>query len=96
VKPAIRIVFAPLFKRDKTVRDAGQYLHGTASGRTVTIDPRSSSLLDTFVHELTHIRHPSWPESAVEEHTKRRLKKMSWKEKARLLQLLGSGKIEGE
>jgi hypothetical protein len=53
-------------------------------------------LLDTLVHELTHVRHPDWTEQQVRDHTARRMKKMSWKEKARTLQLLGSAIIEGE
>jgi len=96
VKPAIRIIFAPLFLRDKTVREAGSYLHGNARGRTIWLDPRSGSLLDTMVHELVHVSHPSWSEKEVEAHTKKRMKKMGWKEKAHLLKLLGSAIIEGE
>lgn len=95
-KPAIRIIFAPLFLREKKIREAGGYVHGTARGRTIEIDPRSSAILDTLVHELTHIDHPSWPEVDVRAHTKKRMTKMGWKEKARLLKLLGSAMIEGE
>lgn len=96
MKPAVRIIFAPIFKRDKAVREAGDFLHGTAQGRTITIDPRGSSILDTLVHELCHIRHPDWTEQMVRDHTKIRMGKMGWKEKARLLQLLGNARIEGE
>lgn len=96
MRPAVRIIFAPLFLRDKVVREAGAFLHGNARGRTIWIDPRSSSLLETMVHELTHVDHPSWSEEGVEAHTQKRMKKMSWKEKARLLKLLGSAIIEGE
>jgi hypothetical protein len=103
MKPAIRIFFAPLFKRPKSFqaggRHEGLYLHGEATvapGRTIRLDPRSSMLLPTLVHEMTHVRHPSWNEKQVDEHTSRRMKKMSWKEKARLLQLLGRANIEGE
>ena len=60
------------------------------------LDPRSSELLPTFVHELTHIDHPSWSEDEVEAHTQKRLKKMSWKAKARMLKLLGGAILEGE
>lgn len=96
MRPAIRIVFAPLFLRDKVVRERGAFLHGNAQGRTIWLDPRSSYLLDTMVHEMTHVAHPSWSETDVEAHTKKRMKKMSWKEKANLLKLLGSAIIEGE
>jgi hypothetical protein len=97
VKPAIRIIFAPIFKRDKEVRERGLYLHGKATGRTVTLDPRGAeTLLDTMVHEIAHCNHPDWSEQAVREYTKRRLSKMSWKEKARMLKLLGNAIIEGE
>ncbi len=96
MRPAIRIIFAPLFLRDKTVRESGGYLHGTASGRTVRIDPRGSMILDTLVHEMTHCNHPDWTEKMVQDHVKIRMKKMGWKEKARLLKLLGSAIIEGE
>ncbi len=95
-RPAIRIIFAPLFLRDRVVREAGAYLHGNARGRTIWLDPRSSSLLETMVHELTHVEHPSWSEQEVEAYTQRRMKKMGWKEKAHLLKLLGSAIIEGE
>jgi hypothetical protein len=96
VRPAIRIIFAPLFKRHKAEREDGTYLHGFAQGRTIQIDPRGTLLLDTMVHEMTHVRHPDWTEQMVRDHTKIRMKKMGWKEKARLLQLLGSARIEGE
>ena len=96
MRPAIRIIFAPLFLRDKVVREAGGYVHGTALGRTIHLDPRSSLILDTLVHEMTHCSHPSWTEVEVKVHTKKRMSKMGWKEKARLLRLLGSAMIEGE
>jgi len=96
VRPAIRIVFAPLFSRDKKVREAGLFLHGQAIGRTVKLDPRSSHILDTLVHEVAHCNHPDWTEKQVRDYTKKRMGKMSWKEKARWLKLLGSGSLEGE
>ena len=95
-RPAIRIIFAPLFLRDKAVRESGGYLHGTSNGRTVRIDPRSSMLLDTLVHEITHCNHPDWTEQMVRDYVKIRMKKMGWKEKAHLLKLLGNATLEGE
>lgn len=97
MKPAVKIIFAPLFKRDKAVRDTGAYLHGKAEGRTIWIDPRSgTTIIDTLLHELTHVRHPDWSEALVRSYTAARMKKMSWKEKARLLQLFGRAQLEGE
>lgn len=96
MRPAIKIIFAPLFKRDKRVREAGLSLHGKALGRTMWLDPRSKDILDTFVHERAHIDHPSWTEKEVRDYTKKRISKMSWKEKARILKLLGNAIIEGE
>jgi hypothetical protein len=97
VKPAIRIILAPIFKRDKEVRERGWFLHGKASGRTITLDPRGAeTLLDTMVHEIAHCNHPDWTEQEISEYTKKRLSKMSWKEKAHMLRLLGNAIIEGE
>lgn len=96
MRPALRIKFAPLFKREKAVREAGQFLHGTARGRTIELDPRGSDILRTMVHEMTHIDHPSWTEKQVLDYTEVRLRKMSWKKKASILKLLGSAIIEGE
>jgi hypothetical protein len=93
---AIRVVFAPLFGRYKHERERGLNVHGETTGRTIWIDPRSSEVVKTAVHELIHLKHPSWSEEAVITETVRRYKKMGWKEKARLLQLIGKGTIEGE
>ena len=96
MRPAVRFIFAPLFSRDRAVRKAGGYLHGTALGRTVTLDPRSSNILDTLVHEMTHVRHPDWTEVMVREYTKVWMKKSGWRRKAAYLKLLGTASIEGE
>lgn len=96
MKPAIRIIFAPLFSRDKKVRESGGFLHGQAFGRTIKLDPRSSLILDTLFHEITHVRHPDWTEKMVQDYTKVRMKKMGWREKANYLKLLGSAILEGE
>ena len=96
-KPAIRIVLAPIFKRDKAIREAGAFLHGMALGRTITLDPRAAeTLLDTMVHEIAHCNHPDWSEQMIRDYTKKRMSKMSWKEKAHMLKLLGNAIIEGE
>ena len=96
MRPAIRIIFAPLFNKSKKISEAGGFINGEADKRTIWLDPRSSMILDTLVHEMTHIRHPDWTEEMVKSYTRLRMKKMGWKEKARLLQLLGNAKIKGE
>ena len=96
VRPAVRIIFAPIMSRTRRDRDRGMYVHGTAQNRTVTIDPRSSEIGKTLLHEMIHLRHPDWSEEAVISETRLRWGKMSWKEKARLLRLLGSAHLEGE
>jgi len=96
VRPAVRIIFAPIMSRSKKERDRGLFVHGTAQNRTITIDPRSSEIGKTLLHELLHIRHPDWSEEAIVSETRLRWGKMSWKEKARLLRLLGSARLEGE
>ncbi len=96
MRPAVRIIFAPIMSRSKTDRERGLFVHGTAQNRTITIDPRSSEIGKTLLHELLHIRHPDWSEEAIVSETRLRWGKMSWKEKARLLRLLGSARLEGE
>ena len=96
MRPAIRIIFAPLLNRGKERN--GWYTHGETAipGRTVKIDPRSSMLLDTLVHEITHVRHPDWSEQMVRDYVKIWMRKSGWKRKAEYLRLLGSALIEGE
>ena len=98
MKPAIRIVFAPLFKRDRALAAAGKDLHGRVMipGRTIQIDPRSPNILDTLVHEMTHVRHPDWSEQMVVDYAKIWMKKSGWRRKAEYLKLLGTALIEGE
>lgn len=93
---AIKVVFAPLLNRFKSDRERGLYVHGQTAGRTIWLDPRSSEIVKTAVHELLHIKHPAWSEAAIVSETARRFKRMGWKEKARLLQMIGRGTIEGE
>jgi len=98
MRPAIKIIFAPLFKREKKLREAGLNLHGKVltPGRTMWLDPRSTYIVDTFVHEKYHIDHPSWTEEQVIEATKKKMARMTWKEHARILKLLGTATLEGE
>jgi hypothetical protein len=96
MRPAVRIIFAPIMSRSKAERERGLYVHGMAQNRTITIDPRSSEIGKTLLHEMLHLRHPDWSEEAIVSETRLRWGKMSWKEKARLLRLLGSAHLEGE
>ena len=93
IKPAIRIIFAPLHMRwrSETVKT-----HGSMSGRTIRLDPRSLNVARVLLHELVHAQHPGWTERRVERSESSRWLKMSWKQKARLYQLLASARIEGE
>jgi hypothetical protein len=95
MRPAFRLIFAPLNNRDKALREKGFVLDGSTLGRTIRLDPRSPNILDTLVHEMAHMDHPSWPEEEVRTYTKKRMKKMGWPEKARLLKLLGFAELEG-
>lgn len=100
-RPAVRIVFAPIVFRGRKQRqnfEKCMRLHGLAdkAKRTILLDPRLSDVAMTLYHELTHIRHPSWTEDQVEAHEQMRWLRMSWREKARLYQMLGSARLEGE
>ena len=44
MRPAVRIIFAPIMSRSKRDRERGYYVHGTTQNRTITIDPRSSAV----------------------------------------------------
>lgn len=98
MRPAVRIIFAPIALRDRKakdpLRDAPK--RGTACGRVITLDPRLPDVARTLVHELIHVQHPSWPEDRVEAAEEMRWQRMGWREKGRLLQMLGSAKLEGE
>ncbi len=96
MRPAIKIIFAPLNNRSKEHREKGMVVEGEALGRTIWLDPRSSDIGITLLHEMIHIQKPSYTEKEVVQETKKRWTKMSWKEKARLLKLLGHAELEGE
>ena len=49
MRPAVRIVFAPIMSRSKRERDRGYYVHGTTQNRTITLDPRSSEIGKTLL-----------------------------------------------
>ena len=97
-KPAIRIIFAPLARRARKVGDETIHIYGEADkkNRTIWLDPRLSEVGKTLVHELLHIRHPSWSEEKVVAEEELRWNRMTWKQKANLYRMLGSAKLEGE
>jgi hypothetical protein len=66
-----------------------------AVGRVITVDPRVPLPHKVLFHELTHVRHPDWSEDRVGAYEELRWSRMSWREKAELLQLLASAEIEG-
>lgn len=96
MRPALRIIFAPLNNRHKEEREKGLVVDGKTTGRTIWLDPRSSNVGETLLHEMIHVRKPSLSEKEVIAETEKRWRKMGWKEKAKLLSLLGHAKIEGE
>lgn len=95
MRPAIRIIFGPLARRGAKTGDL-RHLHGQSQGRTVWLDPRLPDVGRTLLHEMLHIKHPSWEEEKIVAEEELRWSKMTWKAKARLYQMLGSALIEGE
>lgn len=99
MRPAVRIVFAPLARRGRGRHSSEKelrFLHGEALSRTAWLDPRLSEVGKTLFHELLHIRHPSWAEEKVRAEEELRWNRMSWKDKAQLYKMLGTAQIEGE
>jgi hypothetical protein len=66
---------------------------GKASGRVVTIDPRKPWPAHTLLHEMIHVEQPGWSETAVRRETARRWRGMGWRDKAKLLLLLGRARL---
>jgi hypothetical protein len=97
-KPAVRIIFAPLARRGARKGHAlyEAHLQGQAQGRTVWLDPRMPNVAKVLLHELIHVRHPSWPEDRVAAAEEYRWQHMGWKQKAKLYQMLGSARLEGD
>jgi hypothetical protein len=99
MRPAVRIIFAPIFSRYRESRRSGTYIHGYTNQpgtRTIYLDPRSSMLGETLLHELIHVRHPSWTEKEVEAETRRRWARMTWKARAKHWRILAAAQLEGE
>jgi hypothetical protein len=84
--PIHRLLLAPL-GREQCV---GTCEYAT---RTITLDPRKPWIAQTFLHELIHLSHPSWSERRVEAETRQRWGRLSWRDKAKLLQALGKAKL---
>ena len=93
LRPAIRIFFAPLANRRKPEMWVGET---DKQARTIRLDPRVPHLGKTLLHEMLHVQHPDWGEDRVEAEEELRWSRMNWRDKARLYQLLGSAKLEGE
>lgn len=91
MRPAVRIVFAPIRNRTR-----GLLVLGESEGRTIRIDPRGKDLVRVLLHELLHVRYPKWSERRVRSEESQRWKRMTWKAKARLLKLLATGSLERE
>lgn len=89
-KPAVRIIFAPLAGRLGLGAGLGR---GKAEGRVVYVDPRKPWPAHTLLHELLHVRHPSWSETRIRRATAARWKRMGWRERAALLQMFGSARL---
>lgn len=98
MKPAVRIVLAPIARRGARRSDPAfeAPLQGQAVGRVITIDPRVPLPHKVLLHELTHVRHPDWDEDRVRAYEELRWTRMSWRRKAELLRLLATAQIEGE
>jgi hypothetical protein len=98
VRPAVKIVLAPIARRGarRTQRDFAAPTQGESRGRTIWLDPRFPNLVKTLYHELLHLWHPSWHEDRVGAAEELGWSRMTWKRKAHLARLLGQAQIEGE
>ncbi len=98
MRPAVRIIFAPLALRGRNATRFAkcERTHGDACGRTIRLDPRLAEVAKTLYHELLHVQHPDWAEDRVAAHEELNWNRMTWKRKARLYQMLGGARLEGE
>jgi hypothetical protein len=95
-KGAVRVIFAPLQRERDNKTES--WVDGMAKvpGRTIWLDPRTE-FVGIIIHELLHVRHPSWTEDEVWKETRLRMKQMTWKEQARLLrEVCAAAIIQGE
>lgn len=84
LKPALRVVLAPLARHNA---------RGMQQGRTVWVDPRRPWPAHTLLHEMVHAENPGWSETRVRRETTRRWRRMGWRDKAKLLLLLGRARL---
>jgi hypothetical protein len=91
LKPALRIVLAPIgdAHADVVVRAGAP----AAGERVVRVDPRSRNPHYYLLHELIHLEHVGWSETTVRRETARRWRRMGWRDKAKLLLLLGRARL---
>jgi len=100
MRPAVRIVFAPIARRNRSRAEAADETSVAGLSykreRTIKLDPRMDNLGRTLYHELLHVRHPDWTEERIGAEEELRWNRMTWKSKARLYQMLGTAHVEGE
>lgn len=87
---AVKIIFAPLGREVPRGRVKGC---AVPADRTIRLDPRYPHILNTFVHELLHVKHPNWSETRVRKQTTKLLRRMTWKQKAALFKRFGNAHI---
>ena len=59
----------------------------------IRVDPRARNPHFYLLHELIHAESPGWSETRVRRETTRRWRRMGWREKAKLLLLLGRARL---
>jgi hypothetical protein len=87
--PIARLILAPVLNRTR-----GVTTYGETTDRTIKIDPRAPHPAMTLLHEYLHVLHPGWSETRVRKEERRRWKRLTWRDKARLYQRLGRARIE--
>lgn len=92
--PIHRLIFKPTLGHRSRALPKGAHGYYEPATRIIALDPRSPELLSTYLHELIHMSHPQWSEKEVRAEEKRRWRKLSWKDKARLAQALGKGRLQ--
>jgi hypothetical protein len=93
VIPIHRLNFAPSLGFRGKQHTKGLYGYCDKRERVIGVDPRSAYPARVLLHELLHLRNPSWSESKVYKETNRLWAQLTWKEKGRLYQALGKGRV---
>jgi hypothetical protein len=98
MRPAVRVVFAPIARRGRPRGDEAldAPTQGDSCGRTIRLDPRLPNVGRTLLHELLHVWHPGWTEDQVMAAEEYKWTHMTWRKKAALYRMLGNAKLEGE